>query len=114
MEFPPEFRMYTKDPATRAAFVSENTSPNPDDCKNCGGVGYLFIFVATGGPFRDPTQNKVNHWTKEGWWIGKTYQALCPVCKATEFHGEIREDKAAVDKETHILAGRWDLKEKNE
>ena len=80
MLFPPEFKMYMKDPTTRAAFISENTSPNPSDCKNCGGVGYLFLFVATGGPFRDPTQNKVNHWSPEGWWTGKTQQALCPVC----------------------------------
>lgn len=109
MKYPNEFQMYFKDPATRACFISEIQSLKPGECPNCGSVGYLYIFVATGGPFRDPSEGKVNHWTKEGWYIGKTYQGLCPVCKNLEYHEGDGTDPR-VEKAEHILASRWDLK----
>jgi RNA polymerase subunit RPABC4/transcription elongation factor Spt4 len=110
LTFPKEFDFYMRDPGVRAAFVSENVSPKKTDCPNCGSIGYMYIFVATGGPFRDPTGGKINHWSREGWYTGETKSAVCPVCKAQEYHGEFQENKAEVEKETRVLASRWDLK----
>jgi hypothetical protein len=74
----------------------------------------MYIFIATGGPFRDPTGGKINHWSREGWYVGETKSAVCPVCKAQEYHGEFTENKVEVEKAEHILASRWDLKNSQE
>jgi hypothetical protein len=112
MEFPSEFRFFIRDPDVRAAFVSENISPQKTDCPNCGSVGYIYIFIATGGPFKDPSPNKVNHWTKNGWYVGETKSAVCPVCKAQEYHETFEDGKISpeVAKANKILMERWDLK----
>ena len=79
--FPKDFTFRMKDPTTKAAFVSEIESPNPDLCQNCGGAGKMYIFIATGGPFKDvPGFGKVGHWHKDRWWVGKTFGGICPIC----------------------------------
>ena len=68
-----------KDPATKAAWMSEYESPNPRVCQNCGGTGYLHLFLASGGPFQNSPQ-KVGHWDGENWWVGNAKSYPCPVC----------------------------------
>ena len=84
--FPPEMQFMLKDPNTKRAWISENKSPLPDDCPNCGGAGYLYLFVATAGPFKTPGQGVgvISHWYDGGWWIGGTYAFKCPACAATQ------------------------------
>jgi hypothetical protein len=103
-KYPNEFQMYFKDPATRACFISDIPPLRKGECPNCSGAGFLYIFVATSGPFREPSQNKINHWDN-GWWVGKTYQGLCPVCQNNAYKPEQQNEE-----EEHILASRWDLK----
>jgi hypothetical protein len=82
IQFPKDFTFYFKAPETKACFVSEIAPITPVDCENCGGVGKIFIFVATGGPFREaPGAGKVGHWHKDRWWVGGTHSGTCPVCK---------------------------------
>jgi hypothetical protein len=111
LKFPKEFDFYLKDHSTRAAFVSENAQIKPTDCPNCGGVGFMYIFVATGGPFREVTGTKINHWTREGWYTGETHSAVCPVCKAQEYHEAYQDGKIdpKVADADRILLDRWDL-----
>lgn len=97
MKFPKDFIFRMKDPVTKAAFISEIQSPNPNDCENCGGAGTMHIFIATAGPFQSPPgAGKVGHWgmgqKKEGWWEGNTFGGVCPVCEGLgKKHTESRE-----------------------
>jgi len=78
-----DMKFILRDPTTRAAWLSENTAINPDDCQNCGGVGYLYLFIATSGPFRDPPASGIGKWDQaiEKWWAGKTHSFPCPKCQ---------------------------------
>lgn len=79
--YPPEFVELCKDPTLRAAFVSEIKPIHPRDCKNCGGVGTLVIFLAVNGPFPDPPgPPAVIKFVNGNWWSGKSLEATCPVC----------------------------------
>jgi hypothetical protein len=78
-----EMRYKLKDPGTRAAWMSENAALGPDDCKNCGGVGFLYLFVATSGPFHAPPSSGIGKWDEaiQKWWVGQTHSYPCPVCQ---------------------------------
>ena len=80
--FQSTLRTYTKAPGVKKAWISENTSPNPSDCQACGGSAYIYIFVATGGPFNTPGSGPkiISHWYDGKWWIGQTYAIPCPTC----------------------------------
>lgn len=82
MKFTNEMTFAIKSPDVKNAWVSENKSPNPEDCKNCGGAGYLYLFLATGGPFGTPGIGKgtVSKFYNGKWWIGKTMSFVCPEC----------------------------------
>lgn len=82
-QFPVEFTQLMNAPGVKAACVSEITSPYPDDCPNCGGVGTMYIFIATVGPLRSPASGRlVSHWSDGKWWGGKGFEAVCPVCRS--------------------------------
>lgn len=85
MEFTKDMQFALKAPEVKRAWVSENASPNPKDCQNCGGQGYLYLFLATGGPFNSPGSGKgLTSKCHDGkWWIGKTMSFECPSCAKT-------------------------------
>jgi len=87
-QFPKIFKELWKAPDTRASFVSEIAPLNPHDCENCGGVGSLYTFIATKGPFNSPgMMTEVSHWHNDKWWVGKHHSAPCPVCQGTGNNG---------------------------
>jgi DNA replication protein DnaC len=58
-------------------------------CQNCGGLGYVFVFVAKSGakPYISPPLGKKAKWfpagvfgERAGWVEGETKQGDCPVC----------------------------------
>jgi hypothetical protein len=83
-----EMKSILKDPATKAAFVSDYDGTNGNVCQNCGGSGYVYIFVATAGPFKVcPTGAKIiTHWDGMHYWIGETFSFCCPVCDPSAIH----------------------------
>ena len=85
-EFPREFDALARAPNVRGAFVSEIVSPHPGACQNCGGVGSMFIFVATVGPLVSPAVGQlISHYYDDKWWGGRNFQFPCPVCSRKEF-----------------------------
>jgi hypothetical protein len=78
-------------PGVKMAWISENKPLNPDDCPNCGGLGFQAAFIATHGPLKMPVaaySGKSSKYWKGSWWAGLTLTAPCPVCC-----GHTREDK---------------------
>jgi hypothetical protein len=73
---------YLKAPGVKKAWISENQSPNPNDCQSCGGASYIYIFVATGGPFNTPGcgPHIISKWHDGKFWVGQTYAITCPTC----------------------------------
>ena len=82
MIMPDGFKKFWNDPKSKGAFVSVISPMHPRDCKNCGGIGTIILFVATGGPFIN-VPSGVAHWHNDRWWSGKNYEEGCPVCKGT-------------------------------
>jgi hypothetical protein len=116
-QFPPEFEQLIRATGVRAAFVSENTSPHPADCKNCGGLGTLNIFIATIGPLQSPAvgRNIITKWSDGKWWGGKTYEFDCPVCHslALPYRGtpSVFERDKQVSEQIALLAEGWAVKD---
>lgn len=80
--FPPEFKQHLANTALKGAFISDIHPVHPRDCHNCGGVGTMVLFLATGGPFREvPTG--ISHFSAGKWWVGKNVEEICPVCKGS-------------------------------
>ena len=75
-----EMRSMLKDPATKAAWLSEHESPNPSVCSNCGGIGFLYMFIGSAGPFTNVPGIGVAHFHDGKWWKGETFSFACPVC----------------------------------
>jgi hypothetical protein len=80
MNFPPEFKKHLATPNIKGAFVSNINPVHPRDCKNCGGVGTIMLFLATGGPFIN-VPSGIAHWADGRWWKGKNFEEMCPDCK---------------------------------
>ena len=87
--YPVEFRTLAKAIDVKWFRVSDIQAILPSDCKNCGGVGWLGIFVSKRGPFKSPGHpygEETSKWDQEtyagqgGWWVGKTFTLPCPVC----------------------------------
>ena len=67
----------------KAAFVSALDAVNPNECKNCGGVGTISLFLATKGPFQSPSSSREDcnkYESGVGWWVGQHYSVNCPDC----------------------------------
>ena len=74
--------LYLHAPGVKKAWISENASPNPNDCPSCGGANYIYLFVATGGPFNQPGCGPkiISKFHNGKFWIGQTYAIVCPDC----------------------------------
>jgi hypothetical protein len=72
-------------PTAKAVFFSMNETSNPKDCKNCGGLGVIYLFVASGGPFTEVPrgENIIAHWSDDKWWAGINEGSICPDCNGT-------------------------------
>jgi len=81
-QFPPEFNGLIKASNTKAAFFSDIQPMHPRDCKNCGGIGTMILFIATGGPFVN-VPGGIAHYSGDRWWSGTNIEKACPVCKGT-------------------------------
>jgi hypothetical protein len=96
-QFPPDFKILLKQPGLKIAMLHEVECVNPLDCKNCGGLGTMILFLGFRGPFLQPVQYKdeVNKYDQDtyggkgGWWSGRHVERPCPVC-----HGAGRKDAA--------------------
>ncbi len=77
--FPREFYNL---PGKRIFACIPSKSPNPNDCENCGGSGYMYAKVAESGPYDSPPGG-LHFFIDElmKYFIGETISALCPVCK---------------------------------
>lgn len=85
--------------SVKAVFIGVLESPNPTDCRNCGGAGVMSMFLATEGPYNSPAapySGKSSHWYDGKWWVGNTITAPCPVCeKEIPPQNEISPNKIA-------------------
>jgi len=78
--FPPEFKGLIAAPTTKAAFFSDIKPMHARDCKNCGGIGTMILYIATGGPFVNPPGG-IAHFANDRWWSGTNIEKACPDCK---------------------------------
>ncbi len=71
-------------PGVKKAFLLDFDGTNNGGCDNCGGMGYLYLFIATEGPFQSPgapyREDKSSHWYDGKWWIGTSSAFMCPNC----------------------------------
>lgn len=53
-------------------------------CANCGGIGFMMVFMYTAGPFQNFPGGKAQYLAGEGivegWYYGETKTASCPLC----------------------------------
>lgn len=87
---------------SKISFLSDVQPISPNDCKNCGGMGYFFLFLATDGPFQSPSVHKVNKWHNEAWYVGETQSYKCPDCGG---RGKV---KPAPERFVQHEMGNWD------
>lgn len=87
-QIPPNLLFKAKGIEVKLALLLE-FEPDPLGCENCGGKGFIAIFLATNGPFETPgNPNKfVSKWHDGKWWCAPegntdygTLTAPCPVC----------------------------------
>jgi hypothetical protein len=89
MNIPSVITFALKDPATKAAWISE-FPVLPGKCQNCGGVGIVAAFIATEGPYDTPAHKRGEVWLTSKteiingltkYWVGQTISAPCPDCQ---------------------------------
>ena len=91
--YPDKFSTYCKTPNLKGAFVTIVQPSRPSDCKNCGGIGTMIIFLATEGPYDFvpngvierakgdiPAKYVIAKWVNGKWWGGRSVEEACPVC----------------------------------
>lgn len=91
--YPAQFSTYCKNPNLKGAFVTIIKPSRPGDCKNCGGIGTMIIFLATEGPYDFSPNGLIEHangdtpakyviakWVNGKWWGGRSVEEACPVC----------------------------------
>lgn len=91
MKLPTEWTSLIKAPRVKAAFFSKIESKKKQDCKNCGGLGEMYLFIATSGPFKDVPKG-IAKWAGDRWWAGENFGGLCPVCKGTGADPDYKEE----------------------
>ena len=95
--FPPEMIFKAKGLQVKRAFVLDIAKDGPADCANCGGQGYLYLFLATEGPYQTAGSpySRISKWFDNAWWCAPvdgeygTVSFLCPDCKGTGKHGYV-------------------------
>ena len=95
INFPPEFRKHLTTPNIKGAFVSKIEGKHPRDCKNCGGIGTIILFIATAGPFIS-VPSGIAHWADGKWWAGKNFEEACPDCKGTGLNPHFQEQPVKI------------------
>lgn len=84
-----EMKMKATDPLVKRVFVIEHRPEGLNDCLNCGGTGFLYLFLATEGPYQTPgaAYSKVSKWFDGAWWCAPsndnnygTVSFKCPDC----------------------------------
>jgi len=81
--FPKKLLELAKGYNVKKSFISALDPVNPNECKNCGGVGSITLFLATKGPFQSPSSSRSDCNKYEdgvGWWVGQHYSIQCPDC----------------------------------
>jgi hypothetical protein len=98
MELPWEFKEYLKDPSKAPGYEwDKHNKFNPKDvwvivplttirgCKNCGGVGHVYVFIVMSGPHDVPPNGKgVTAKWRNGWYAGHVMASACPSCNEYE------------------------------
>jgi len=88
-QFPPEIKLLLRSSGIKTAFISDIPATNPNECRNCGGVGTLTLFIGTKGPFQSPSSSRDDCNKYEdgvGWWVGQHHSVKCPVCEGIGVH----------------------------
>ena len=81
--FPRE--MEQKSIGYKMTFFLDYHADGHDDCPNCGGLGFLYLFCATDGPYETPAaayrkDGRVSKWHDGKWWVGNTEGFRCRDC----------------------------------
>ena len=101
--YPDTFSMWAREPGVLRTYVSDITSPNPNDCPNCGGMGVMSILCVKEGPYETPPHpysDKSSHFADGSWWVGTSLTATCPVC-----HGSCRKNPPKQQYPTQKILG---------
>ena len=97
---PYDWQAHIKNPSFKHVLWEPCTIHTARDCKNCGGLGTMVLFLATNGPFHDPPSGTIKSgkygpdgkeivisvvakWYDKRWWAGKHIESECPVCHGT-------------------------------
>ena len=73
VKLPPEWTSVMRSPRTKAALFSKIESKRKQDCKNCGGMGVMYMFVGTSGPFKEVPKG-IGKWDGTNWWLVRTLE----------------------------------------
>ena len=76
------WQYYIKAPTTKKALFTMVEPIHPRDCKNCGGIGVMYLFIANGGPFIN-VPGGIAKFADGKWWSGENIGGMCDVCKGT-------------------------------
>jgi rubrerythrin len=79
--FSQEMKNAMKTPGARKIWLVKYDSVNTHNCTNCGGIGYLYLFIAKGGPFENSPTTGIGSYFDGRWWVGQHFPFVCPVCK---------------------------------
>jgi hypothetical protein len=85
--FPHEMQTFVKSSTLKLALLLEPDSCPPNSCKNCGGLGHLYVFGASEGPYQNPTSpyrgdRKISKWHNGSF--------TCPDCKGLGYIEAVR------------------------
>lgn len=72
--FPPEMKTLASAHKVKKAFLLDyGSSPHANRCRNCAGMGYLYMFLATEGPYEHcgSSISKVSKFYDGKWWLAR-------------------------------------------
>jgi hypothetical protein len=90
--FSQEMRTAMKSDAKKIIFL-DIPKQGIHSCPNCGGVGFMYLFIATGGPFDNSSTKPgdISTYFDQKWWTGRHYAFECPVCHAESYKPPVIE-----------------------
>lgn len=111
VDYPQEFRSMIN---SGMAIPLELESRHAGRCTNCGDTGFVFVFEKDrdAKPYPVANQFKISKWfdagnincdpVKSGWYVGKTLQGDCPVCKKGTIRAWLEQRCGLLEQELHI------------
>ena len=93
-QFSREMRVAMKTEGAKKIIYWEIPAVAPHACPNCGGVGFMYLFIATKGPFDNSSTKpgEISTWFDDKWWVGQLYPFECPNCHAESYKAPVVEE----------------------